>query len=80
MASVTTALSSSRTSLGQHGWFKLQTSRSDSKRSWDVDKTVRVGCVRPLLSSTRTHRLMEWKRDRLFRALARALSSGGTRQ
>ncbi|GBP34561.1 hypothetical protein EVAR_85281_1 [Eumeta japonica] len=32
------------------------------------------------LSSTRTHRLMEWKRNRSFRALARTLGSGGTRQ
>ncbi|GBP46213.1 hypothetical protein EVAR_82212_1 [Eumeta japonica] len=32
------------------------------------------------LSSTRTHRPIEWKRDRSFRALARTLGSGGTRQ
>ncbi|GBP59535.1 General transcription factor II-I repeat domain-containing protein 2 [Eumeta japonica] len=38
-----------------------------------------VVCDR-FLFSTRTHRPMEWKRDRSFRALARTLGSSGTRQ
>ncbi|GBP24028.1 hypothetical protein EVAR_10129_1 [Eumeta japonica] len=41
--------------------------------------TFTVVCGR-CFSSTRTHRPMEWKRDRSFHALARTLGSGGTRQ
>ncbi|GBP65106.1 hypothetical protein EVAR_5252_1 [Eumeta japonica] len=48
-----------------------------------VDDMCTVGlevvCGR-CLSSTRTHRPMEWKRDRSFRALARTLGSGRMRQ
>ncbi|GBP57832.1 hypothetical protein EVAR_41501_1 [Eumeta japonica] len=40
---------------------------------------IEVVCGR-CLSSTRTHRPKEWKRDRSLRALARTLDSGGTRQ
>ncbi|GBP46217.1 hypothetical protein EVAR_82216_1 [Eumeta japonica] len=40
---------------------------------------AQVVCGR-CLSSTRTHRPMEWKRDRSFRAFASTLGSGGTRQ
>ncbi|GBP36889.1 hypothetical protein EVAR_23191_1 [Eumeta japonica] len=47
--------------------------------SWKSRRHAYVVCGR-CLSSTRTHRPMEWERDRSFRALARTLGSGGTRQ
>ncbi|GBP40476.1 hypothetical protein EVAR_25330_1 [Eumeta japonica] len=49
------------------------------KSSYQQNRSSFVVCGR-CLSSTRTHRPMEWKRDRLFRALARTLGSGGTQQ
>ncbi|GBP46795.1 hypothetical protein EVAR_10763_1 [Eumeta japonica] len=42
-----------------------------------IKSRTKVVCGR-CLSSTWTHRPMQWKRDRLFRALARSLGSGET--